>query len=440
MAKKKINYKELLDHLLEKSDKLTKKQKIPVEEYPAVISHYLQSYGQHVIYGGKKAIKEYSNEVSTFTGVKELVENYGEPSQLPLNFKMLPYPPPAKPEFTFIDMFAGIGGFRIAFQELGGRCVFSCEWDRFAQQTYLANFGEMPFGDVRQFTDPEKVSDKALDKMIPDHDILAAGFPCQPFSLAGVSKKKSLGRKHGFDDPTQGTLFFDIKRILDIKRPKAFFLENVKNLLNHDKKRTFEVIKKSLREDLGYIVNYGVVDGSKWVPQHRERVYIVGYNPKEIKITEDEIIISPKPRNRFKKPQLKDIIKNKVGDKYTLGQGTWATLERHKKHHEEAGNGFGYGLINRPIKKDIVTRTISARYHKDGAEILIEQKGKRPRRLTPDEAMQLMGFEPDQFIFPVSDTQKYRQIGNSVVVPAVKTTAKQMVNILLKGEIKNNGI
>jgi len=431
MAKKKINYQELLDHLIENSDKLTKKQKIPVEEYPAVISHYLQSYGQHAIYGGKKAVKEYGNEVSSFTGIKELVENYIQSVQLPLNFKMLPYPPPAKPEFTFIDMFAGIGGFRIAFQELGGKGVFSCEWDKFAQQTYLANFGETPFGDVRQFTDPEKVSNKELNKMIPDHDVLAAGFPCQPFSIAGVSKKKSLGRKHGFDDPTQGTLFFDIKRILDVKRPKAFFLENVKNLLSHDKKRTFEVIKKSLREDLGYIVNYGVVDGAKWVPQHRERVYIVGYNPKKINISEKEIIVPEKPKGRYKYPLLREIIKNKVEDKYTLGKGTWATLERHKKHHEKAGNGFGYGLMPRPIKKDTVTRTMSARYHKDGAEILIEQEEKpRPRRLTPEEAMQLMGFDPDRFVFPVSDTQAYRQIGNSVVVPAVKATAKEIARVL----------
>jgi len=346
---------------------------------------------------------------------------------------VLPYPPPAKPKFDFIDLFAGIGGFRIAFQELGGKCVFSCEWDKYAQQTYRENYGETPFGDVRQFTDPGKVSDKELDKMIPDHDILAAGFPCQPFSIAGVSKKKSLGRKHGFEDPTQGTLFFDIKRILDVKRPKAFFLENVKNLLNHDKKRTFEIIIKSLRKDLGYIVNYGLVDGANWVPQHRERVYIVGYNPKKITIMEDEIKVTLKPGNRYRRSQLVDIIANTVEDKYTLGKGTWETLERHKKHHEKAGNGFGYGLINRPIKKDTVTRTMSARYHKDGAEILIEQKDKpRPRRLTPIEAMQLMGFDPNKFVFPVSDTQKYRQIGNSVVVPAVKATAKEVVKQIIK--------
>ncbi|MBT3311745.1 MAG: DNA (cytosine-5-)-methyltransferase [Desulfobacteraceae bacterium] len=432
MPKKKINYKDLLDHLIQNTDELTKKQKIPLEEFPAVASHYLQSDGLHSIYGGEKAIKEYEYQINSFSGIEETIQDFVPlRQQLHFNFNEVPFPPPKNPKFTFVDMFAGIGGFRIAFQELGGKCLFSCEWDKFAKQTYLANFGETPFGDVRQFTDPEKVSDKELEKMIPDHDILTAGFPCQPFSIAGVSKKQSLGRKHGFDDPTQGTLFFDIKRILDVKRPKAFFLENVKNLLSHDKKRTFEIIMKSLEEDLGYIVNHDVVDGGNWVPQHRERVYIVGYNPEKIEITKEEINISLKPKGGYKYPLLRDIIKNKVEEKYTLGPGTWATLERHKKHHEEVGNGFGYGLINRPIKKDTVTRTMSQRYHKDGAEILIEQKSKpRPRRLTPTEALQLMGFDPDKFFFPVSDTQAYRQIGNSVVVPAVKATAKEISGVL----------
>ena len=349
----------------------------------------------------------------------------------------VPYLSPKNFKFTFIDLFAGIGGFRIAFQELGGKCLFTSEWDKYAQKTYSSNFGDIPYGDIKNFTDPERVSDEELDRLIPDHNILAAGFPCQPFSLAGVSKKNSLGRKHGFEDPTQGTLFFDVKRILKVKRPDAFFLENVKNLLNHDGGKTFEVIKGTLKDELGYIVRTDdiVVDGAEWVPQHRERVFIVGYNPEKINIEEEEINIPRKPAAAYNYPELKDIIKNRVDERFTLGPGTWSTLVRHKKNHAEKGNGFGYGLISLPIKKGTVTRTISARYHKDGAEILIEQKGKRPRKLTVQEALQLMGFDPDKFTMPVSDTQAYRQIGNSVVLPAVRETAKQIVKVIASRRI-----
>ena len=352
---------------------------------------------------------------------------------------MITYPAPRNPSFTFIDLFAGIGGFRIAFQELGGRCVFTSEWDKYAQKTYYHNFGEVPKGDIKEFTDPKKVTDKELDLSIPDHDILTAGFPCQPFSLAGVSKKNSLGRKHGFQDPTQGTLFFDVKRILRVKRPAVFFLENVKNLLTHDKGRTFKTMRESLADELGYITRFDdiVVDGANWVPQHRERVFIVGYNPEKINIKEQEISIPKRPRGRYNYNTLAKIVNNKAPLKYTLGPGTWDTLERHRQYHAKEGNGFGYGMIRRPIKKDATTRTISARYHKDGAEILIEQKGKRPRRLTIKEAMQLQGFDPKRFIFPVSDTQAYRQIGNSVVVPAIKATAREIIQILLSAKNKN---
>jgi len=348
------------------------------------------------------------------------------------------YPLPEKVKFKFIDLFAGIGGFRIVFQELGGECVFSSEWDKYAQKTYFRNFGELPCGDIKKFTDSEKVSDEELDTLIPDHDVLTAGFPCQPFSLAGVSKKNSLRRKHGFDDPAQGTLFFDIKKILKIKKPAAFFLENVKNLLTHDGGNTFKVIKDTLEKELGYIVRTEdiVVDGAKWVPQHRERVFIIGYNPEKISIRKGEIEVPKEPENNYNYPELRDIIKNKVDEKYTLGSGTWATLERHRKHHAESGNGFGYGLIKVPIKKNAVTRTISARYHKDGAEILIEQKRKRPRRLTIEEAMQLQGFNPEKFVFPVSDTQAYRQIGNSIIIPAVKDTAAEVVKTILSRKRK----
>lgn len=346
-----------------------------------------------------------------------------EPYQLdlPLNWDDLPYPPPAKWDFTFIDLFAGIGGFRQAFQSTGGKCVFSSEWDKYAKKTYEANYGETPYGDIRKIHKAE----------IPDHDLLCAGFPCQPFSLAGVSKKNSMGRKHGFEDETQGTLFFEIKEILRIKRPKAFMLENVKNLLSHNKGETFEVIRHTLEDVLDYVINWKVVDGARWVPQHRERVFIVGYDPDRIAISRDEIIIPKNPEAGYSYPTLPSIIQKKLSG-YTLGPGTWDTLERHKANHAAKGNGFGYGIHHFPIAVTAITRTISARYHKDGAEILIAQKGDRPRRLTVDEAMQLQGYDPERFIFPVSKTQAYRQIGNSVVVPAIRSTAREISKVFKK--------
>jgi len=331
----------------------------------------------------------------------------------------LPYPPPKEWNFRFIDLFAGIGGFRIAFQNAGGKCVFSSEWDRYAQKTYAWNFGEVPYGDIRRIPKEE----------IPDHDVLCAGFPCQPFSLAGVSKKNSLGRKHGFEDETQGTLFFEIKEILRIKRPKAFMLENVKNLQSHDRGKTFEVIRHALEDQLGYVINWKIVDGAAWVPQHRERIFIVGYDPNQVNILKEQIRIPSEPEQPYRYPELRDIIQQDV-EGFTLGPGTWNTLQRHKAHHESVGNGFGYGLHSLPIPPGAVTRTISARYHKDGAEILIEQPGKRPRKLTIREAMQLQGYDPEKFVFPVSNTQAYKQIGNSVVVPAITACAREIARVL----------
>jgi len=326
--------------------------------------------------------------------------------------------------FTFIDLFAGIGGFRIAFQNAGGRCNFTSEWDKYSQLTYQKNFGELPYGDI---CDIDKRS-------IPDHDILCAGFPCQPFSLAGVSKKNSMGKKHGFEDETQGTLFFEIKETLKEKRPRAFILENVKNLLSHDKGKTFQIIRNELENNLGYVINWRVVDGVNWVPQHRERVFIVGYDPNQVDICKDDIYIPDKPKKGYRCPKLSSIIKENVND-YTLGPGTWRTLERHKKHHAAKGNGFGYGIHTLPIKDNAYTRTISARYSKDGAEILIAQKNQRPRRLSIEEAMQLQGYDPKKFTFPVSNTQAYKQIGNSVVVPAVSSIAQEIAKVLQR---KNN--
>jgi DNA (cytosine-5)-methyltransferase 1 len=335
--------------------------------------------------------------------------------------------PPA--DFTFIDLFAGIGGLRRGFESIGGRCVFTSEWDKFSQQTYRANF---PDDDHQINGDITKVD--VAD--IPAHDVLLAGFPCQPFSIAGVSKKNALGRAHGFEDKTQGTLFFDVARIIAHHRPAAFLLENVRNLVSHDKGKTFQTIKDVLTEELGYTIDFRVIDGRHWTPQHRERIFIVGFReaqgfrfadmkmpdaaPKLVEILHREGDESEIPDQRFTVGNS-----GRVADRYTLTDNLWAYLQRYKEKHRAAGNGFGFGLVG----PDDVARTLSARYHKDGSEILVKQEGKVPRRLTPRECARLMGFDSPRggdFIIPVSDTQAYRQFGNSVVVPAVKAVAEHM--------------
>ena len=311
--------------------------------------------------------------------------------------------------FTFVDLFAGIGGMRIAYEKAGGHCVYSNEWNKYSQQTYFANFGEQPDGDIT----------KVDAKTIPDHDILVAGFPCQPFSIAGVSKKQSMGRATGFEDKTQGTLFFDICRILKEKRPKAFMLENVKNLKSHDRGRTFKVITEAL-EELDYEIYHEVLDGQNYVPQHRERILIVGFDRKrygrDLGFRFNITPVEPKP-------VMKDILESGVDEKYTLTDKLWIYLQNYAAKHRAAGNGFGYGLAD----PEGVSRTLSARYYKDGSEILIKQEGKNPRRLTPRECARLQGF-PDSFIIPVSDTQAYKQFGNSVVVPLMANVAQLVVN------------
>ena len=323
-----------------------------------------------------------------------------------------------KPQFTFIDLFAGIGGMRLAYENAGGKCVYSNEWNKYSQQTYYANFGEQPEGDIT----------KVDAKTIPDHDVLVAGFPCQPFSIAGVSKKVSMGRKTGFEDKTQGTLFFDVCRILKEKRPKAFMLEKVKNLKSHDKGRTFETILESL-DELKYKVFYAVLDGQDFVPQHRERIIIVGFDMERYgKDVDFDFNITP----IVPKPVMRDILEKKVDAKYTLSDNLWTYLQNYAAKHKAAGNGFGYGIA--PL--DGVSRTISARYHKDGSEILIAQRGKNPRRLTPRECARLQGF-PESFVIPVSDTQAYRQFGNSVVVPLMANVAKLIVGKINTMEANN---
>lgn len=310
--------------------------------------------------------------------------------------------------FTFIDLFAGIGGMRLAFESNGGDCVYSNEWNKYSQQTYFANFGEQPDGDIT----------KVDARIIPGHDILVAGFPCQPFSIAGVSKKQSLGRETGFEDKTQGTLFFDVCRIIKAKRPKAFMLENVKNLKSHDKGNTFKVIMDCL-DELDYEVFYAILDGQNYVPQHRERIIIVGFDRRRYGNDFEFDFDINVPEH---KPVMRDIMEVEPSEKYTLSDKLWSYLQNYALKHKAAGNGFGYGIA----EPGGIARTLSARYYKDGSEILIAQNGKNPRRLTPRECARLQGF-PDSFKIVVSDTQAYRQFGNSVVVPLMTEVARLIV-------------
>lgn len=327
--------------------------------------------------------------------------------------------------FRFVDLFAGIGGIRLAFESIGGRCVMTSEWNSFARTTYEANFpseGHRFEGDITQVN--------AAD--IPDHDVLLAGFPCQPFSIAGVSKKNALGRPHGFADLTQGTLFFDVVRILQEKRPAAFMLENVRNLKSHDGGRTFEVIMNVLQKDLGYHVSERVIDATPWCPQTRRRIFIVGFDNSN-DFTFDDLpipdtrptmasVLHPEDGTELRELPYTHGERALVDPKYILTPRLWEYLQGYKEKHRAAGHGFGFGLVGR----DDVARTLSARYYKDGSEILIDRGARaRPRRLTPREAARLMGF-PDSFKIPVSDSQAYKQFGNSVVVPLATAVAQHM--------------
>lgn len=336
-----------------------------------------------------------------------------------------------KAAFKFIDLFAGIGGIRKGFETIGGECVFTCEWDRYCQSTYRANFPD----DAHEIA--SDIRGVVADE-VPDHDVLLAGFPCQPFSIAGVSKKNALNRPHGFACDTQGTLFFDVERIIAAKRPAAFVLENVKNLLNHDKGRTFAVIKDVLTRKLEYDVDFKVVNARSWVPQHRERIFIVGIRRDlGVKFTFDDFV-APDPREG---PRLRSILHPEDGSekaeshytvgagmvaaKYTLTEHLWKYLQAYAEKHRQRGNGFGFGLFG----PDDVARTLSARYYKDGSEILISRSDGIPRRLTPRECARLMGFDApgrSDFLIKVSDMQAYKQFGNSVAVPAVAAVAEYL--------------
>ncbi|WP_245269042.1 DNA (cytosine-5-)-methyltransferase [Mesorhizobium sp. WSM2561] len=334
---------------------------------------------------------------------------------------------PVDASFRFIDLFAGIGGLRLGFEGIGGRCVFTSEWDPSAQKTYALNFRdnhEMG-GDIREYSqNPSKIQ---------DHDVLLGGFPCQPFSLAGVSKKNSLGKPHGFLCDTQGTLFFDTAQIIAHHRPAAFVLENVKNLESHDGGATFKTIINVLRNELRYHVQYRVISSEPWVPQKRERIFILGFrDPTDFDFKALEL---PDAKAG---PKLKSILEphDEVDPKYTLTPRLWEYLQAYKAKHQAKGNGFGYSLFG----PEDVARTLSARYYKDGSEVLIDQPGKRPRRLTPLECARLMGFDRGdrRFHIKVSDTQAYRQFGNAVVVPVVEFVAKAMQPHILKAIAANH--
>lgn len=359
----------------------------------------------------KKEIKEEEITDEYVTKVAEDPAAYG----LFSDFFNVPFPDPKEPKFTFIDLFAGMGGFRLAMQAQGGKCVFSSEWNKYAQKTYLANFGEMPFGDITKEITKSYIPRK--------FDVLCAGFPCQPFSIAGVSKKKSLGRETGFKDKTQGTLFFDVADIISRHRPKAFFLENVKNLVSHDKGNTFKVIKGTL-EELRYSIYYLVMDGQAYVPQHRERIMLVGFD-QDVFHGEEQFAF---PEQKQSTRSIKEILDPDIDEKYTLSDKLWSYLQNYAEKHRAKGNGFGFGMVD----LNGISRTLSARYYKDGSEILIPQAGgKNPRRLSPRECARLMGY-PDKYrLNQVSDVQAYRQCGNSVVVPLITAVAEQLVNTML---------
>lgn len=374
----------------------------------AQLTHYFQNHTNGVSQYFIDDATEYLFDIHEKLNI---VEEPNFQYYLPIKWD-IPFPPPKNPEFKFIDLFAGIGGIRLAYQNLGGKCVFTSEWDSYSKKTYEANFGKVPFGDITQINENE----------IPDHDILLAGFPCQPFSIAGVSKKNALGRKHGFLDETQGTLFFDIARILKHKRPKTFMLENVKNLVSHDKGNTFKVIQNTLRE-LNYTIYFKVLDGKHFVPQHRERIIIVGFDNEYFEGKENFKF----PEMSETKFALKDILLPEVDPKYTLSDKLWSYLQEYAKKHKAKGNGFGFGLAD----LNGISRTMSARYYKDGAEILIPQEGKNPRRLVPRECARLQGF-PDNFVIPVSDNQAYKQFGNSVVSPLMQAVGKNLVAEIVK--------
>lgn len=373
----------------------------------ASLTHFWQSKGVSNNFKSKGV--DYLNQ-------EILSEKLSEPEQLyfPLKYDV-PFPPPENEDFKFIDLFAGIGGFRIALQRVNGKCVFSSEIDNAAKRTYEENFGECPFGDIKQFTN-SNTDEKFIDYAIPDHDILTGGFPCQPFSLAGVSARNHLGHAHGFLDLNQGNLFFDIARIISVKKPKVVFLENVKNFKSHNGGDTFNTVK-SILIDLGYDFHSKVINANKVVPQSRQRFYMVCFKGGNSKFKFPEFEGDPIP--------LKSVFEDEVPEKYTISDKLWAGHQRRTKNNLERGTGFTAFTAN----VDKPSATIVARYGKDGKECLIPQEDKNPRKLTPRECARLQGF-PENYILPSSDAPAYRQFGNSVAIPVIQAIGEQIIKAL----------
>ena len=385
----------------------------------AILTHWLQSRENAPIFGTKR----HRNIWSQWLADSLLSESHqiSEPiqqtrkrhnGQIDIDFGV-PFPPPNRPNFRFIDLYAGIGGFRIALQKHGGKCVFSCEWNASAKETYYRNFGEIPFGDIREFSG-EEISDAAIKKTIPDHDILAAGFPCQPFSRAGVSARSSLGQAHGFSCEIQGTLFFDLIRIAKVKRPRVLLLENVKNLKSHDGGRTFQTIKETIEQDLGYSFSDAIVDASSFVPQKRERCFMVCFRDKS------QHFVFPQ-FSKLRLP-LSGILEPDPPKHYTISDRLWEGHQRRTQRNLARGVGFTAFVadISKPA------HTLVARYGKDGKECLVPQRGENPRKLTRRECARLQGF-PEIFVLPASDAAAYRQFGNSVPVPVVDHIAEAII-------------
>lgn len=427
MATKKIELKDCPEEVTKDGVKIY--GETSYENHMAVLSQFLHNGGidgndsesrnkrEEIV----RAIQEFLERKKAIDDIETINEEYAwcvaeSPNEYPLfaDFFNVPFPDPVEPQFTFIDLFAGMGGFRLAMQAQGGKCVFSSEWNKYAQKTYFANFGEMPFGDIT------KESTKGY---IPQHfDILCAGFPCQPFSIAGVSKKKSLGRETGFKDKTQGTLFFDVADIISRHRPKAFYLENVKNLASHDKGNTFRIIRETL-EELNYSIHFQVMDGQTYVPQHRERIMIVGFDRE--RFCGEENFSFPEQHEATR--TIREILDPNPDQKYTLSDKLWGYLQAYAEKHRAKGNGFGYGLVN----LNGISRTLSARYYKDGSEILIPQgDGVNPRKLSPRECARLMGYPDSYRLDQVSDVQAYRQCGNSVIVPLITAVSEQIIQTI----------
>ncbi|PKN12745.1 MAG: DNA (cytosine-5-)-methyltransferase [Deltaproteobacteria bacterium HGW-Deltaproteobacteria-4] len=378
-------------------------------EFMAIASHWLQSPECVPTWGNHELKNKWLNVLLAGFSLR----TQDELIKLISNSYSFPFPPCENPKFRFIDLFAGIGGFRISLQDLGGKCVFTSEWDKNAKQTYFSNYGEMPFGDIRQFTDPITITDETLDQLIPDFDILAAGFPCQPFSLAGVSARQSLGINHGFSCETQGTLFFDIVRIAKVKQPKILLLENVKNLKSHDGGNTFQTIKKTIEDDLGYSFSHKIINANTVVPQNRQRCFMVCLKNRDTDFVFPTFEGDPLP--------LESILEESPPEIYTISDKLWAGHISRTKRNMDRGTGFS--AFEADLKKP--SNTIVARYGKDGKECLIPQDGRNPRMLTPRECARLQGF-PEEFLIPQGKTMAYKQFGNSVPVPVVRKIAKEI--------------